>query len=166
VNKLKKSIITGAAAALVLLGHGATGALADDQPAAPGEQPPPPAEQPAAPTAMTTPSMSGPLAANPNPFSFDAGSLGTVYVTGAVSGLGLWQNNIFPDQEHSLASLSNGQVFLQKTDGLFQYFLDVGAYTFPVLGAPYFSTATTVGDFFGPVPVACGFRRYRPVIPG
>jgi Putative beta-barrel porin-2, OmpL-like. bbp2 len=156
MNKLKKSIITGAAAAWVLLGYSAGIARADDQPAPPGEQPAPAGEQPAAPagpTAMTTPGMSAPLVANPNPFSFDAGPLGPVYVTGAVSGLGMWQNNIFPDQEHSLASLSNGQVFVQKTDGLFQYFLDVGAYTFPALGAPYFSTATTVGDFFGPVPV-------------
>jgi hypothetical protein len=156
MNKLKKSIITGAAAAWVLLGYGAGVARADDQPAPPGEQPAPAGEQPAAPagpTAMTTPGMSAPLVANPNPFSFDAGPLGPVYVTGAVSGLGMWQNNIFPDQQHSLASLSNGQVFIQKTDGLFQYFLDVGAYTFPALGAPYFSTATTVGDFFGPVPV-------------
>jgi Putative beta-barrel porin-2, OmpL-like. bbp2 len=149
MNKLKKSIITGAAAAWVLLGYGAGVTRADDQPAPPGEQP----AAPAGPTAMTTPGMSAPLVANPNPFSFDAGPLGPVYVTGAVSGLGMWQNNIFPDQQHSLASLSNGQVFIQKTDGLFQYFLDVGAYTFPALGAPYFSTATTVGDFFGPVPV-------------
>jgi hypothetical protein len=156
MNKLKKAIINGAVAAWVLLGYGAGIARADDQPAPPGEQPAPAGEQPAAPagpTAMTTPSMSAPLVANPNPFSLDAGPLGPVYVTGAVSGLGLWQNNIFPDQQHSLASLSNGQVFVQKTDGLFQYFLDVGAYTFPALGLPYFSTATTVGDFFGPVPV-------------
>jgi len=111
-------------------------------------------EQPAAPTAMTTPAMTGPLAANPNPFNFDAGPLGPVYLTGAVSGLGLWQNNKFPDQQHAQASLSNGQVFLQKTEGLFQYYLDVGAYTFPILGAPYFSTGTTVGDFYGPVPMA------------
>jgi hypothetical protein len=154
MNKLKKGIIAGTAATWAMLGYGADIARADDQPAAPGAQPSPPAEQPAAPTAMTTPAMSAPLVANPNPMSLDAGFLGPVYVTGAASGLGLWQNNKDPDQQHSLASLSNGQVFIQKTDGLFQYFLDVGAYTFPALGAPYFSTATTVGDFFGPVPVA------------
>src|SRR5262249_8313734 len=97
------------------------------------------APAPAAPTAMTTPAMSAPLVANPNPMSLDAGFLGPVYVTGAVSGLGLWQNNKFPDQQRTQVSLSNGQVFLQKTDGIFQYFVDVGAYTFPALGAPYFS---------------------------
>src|SRR5205807_10077972 len=39
------------------------------------DQPPQPGEQPAAPTAMTIPAMAGPLAANPNPISFDAGPL-------------------------------------------------------------------------------------------
>jgi hypothetical protein len=132
MNKLKKGIITGAVAACALLGYGAALALADEQP---GEEPAEkPGEQPAGPTAMTTPGMSAPLVANPNPFSLDAGPVGPVYVTGAVSGLGLWQDNKAPDQQHSLASLSNGQVFLQKPEGLFQYFIDVGAYTFPALG--------------------------------
>jgi hypothetical protein len=147
--------VSGAAFAFTLLSIGSLPAWAqggNDQPAG---------EQPAVPTAMTTPAMTGPLAANPNPMSFGAGPLGPVYVTGAVSGLGLWQNNKFPDQQHSQASLSNGQVFLQKTEGLFQYFVQVGAYTFPTLGAPYFSTATTTGDFFGPVPVA--YAKVAPI---
>src|SRR5882724_1975770 len=146
MNRLKKSIITAAAAWASLI-LGAVVAPAEEQPA-------PAEEQPTAPTAMTTPVMTAPLVANPNPTSFDAGPLGPVYVTGAVSGLGLWQNNKFPDQQHSQASLSNGQMFIQKNEGLFQYYIDVGAYTFPTLGAPYFSTATTTGDFFGPVPMA------------
>src|SRR4051794_3281689 len=70
----------------------ASGQVGRDQPAV---------EQPTAPTAMTTPAMTGPLMANPNPTSVDAGFLGSVYVTGAVSGLKLWQNNKFPDQQHT-----------------------------------------------------------------
>jgi len=62
--------------------------------------------QPSTPTAMTTPAMTGPLAAKPNPISFDAGPLGPVYLTGAVSGLGLWQNNKFPDQQHAQARVA------------------------------------------------------------
>jgi len=118
---------------------------------------PAPAEQPAAPpgpTAMTTPAMAGPLAANPDPFHFDAGFLGPVYVTGAVSGLGLVQSNPVPGDHTGSASLSNGQVFIQKTDGLFQYFVQVGAYTLPALGTPYFNTAKATGDFYGPLPQA------------
>ena len=111
-------------------------------------------EKPAAQTAMTTPVMPGPLTANPNPMSFDAGPLGPVYLTGAVSGLGLWQNNISPGDQHSLASLSNGQFFFQKIDGLFQYYVQVGAYTIPALGTPYFNTQKATGDFYGPLPMA------------
>ena len=149
MNNMKKSIISGAAVAWALLGSGITSAGADE----PTEQPPA-AEQPAAPTAMTTPALTGPLVANPNPINFDAGPLGPVYVTGVVSGLGLWQNNPFPGNQRSLASLSNGQFSFQKTDGLFQYYIQVGAYTIPTLGAPYFNTPVATGDFFGPLPLA------------
>ena len=93
------------------LGLGATAAFAQDQRAPLGEQPEPTG---AASAAMTTPAMSAPLVANPNPMSLDAGFLGPVYVTGAVSGLGLWQNNKDPDQLQSLASLSNGQYSFKK----------------------------------------------------
>ena len=151
MNNMKKSIISGAAVAWALLGSGITSAGADE----PTEQPPA-AEQPAAPTAMTTPALTGPLVANPNPINFDAGPLGPVYVTGVVSGLGLWQNNPFPGNQRSLASLSNGQFSFQKTDGLFQYYVQVGAYTIPTLGAPYFNTPVATGDFFGPLPLAWG----------
>ena len=118
------------------------------------DQQPPAEEQPPAPTAMTTPTMAGPLAANPNPMSFDAGPLGPVYVTGAVSALGLWQNNPLPGDQRSLASLSNGQFFFQKTDGFFQYFVQAGAYTLPALGTAYVNTPKATGDFYGPLPQA------------
>lgn len=118
-----------------------------EQPAA-GEAPA------AAPTALTTPTLTGPIAGNPNPINFDLGPLGPVYLTGIVSGLGLWQNNPFPGDQHSLASLSNGQYIFQKTDGLFQYYVQVGAYTIPSLGTPYFNTQKATGDFFTALPVA------------
>ena len=147
-------MIARGAAALALLGLGAPVALADEQAAPPGGQPAGEQPAPAAPTAMTTPALTGPLVANPNPISFDLGPLGPVYYTGVVSGLGLWQNNIFPGDQHSLASLSNGQFSFQKIDGLFQYYLQVGAYTIPSLGAPYINTGPATGDFFGPLPLA------------
>src|SRR5947209_17731845 len=61
---------------------------------------PPAAEAPAAPTAMSTPSMAGPLVANPNPFSYET-LLGKVYVTGAASGLALFQSNPVPGHHHN-----------------------------------------------------------------
>ncbi|HJU19223.1 MAG TPA: outer membrane beta-barrel protein [Stellaceae bacterium] len=118
-----------------------------------GQQLAPAAAVPA-PTTLTTPAMAGPLTANPNPFSFAAGALGPVYVTGVVSGLGLTQTNRFAVDHDSVISLSNGQVFIQKATGLFQYFVQAGAYTLPAIGSPYFNTAKFTGDFFGPVPQA------------
>src|SRR5215470_14873110 len=150
---MSNKLLPSTALAWALLGIVSAGAQEAPPAPAPGDQAPA-AEQPAAPTALTTPALTGPLVANPNPISFDLGPLGPVYYTGVVSGLGLWQNNIFPGDQHSLASLSNGQFSFQKTDGLFQYYLQVGAYTIPSLGAPYFNTNKATGDFFGPLPLA------------
>jgi hypothetical protein len=155
LKKLDKSVAWTAAILLALFGLDAS-VLAQDQPAPTDEQPAPAGEQPApaTPTAMTTPALTGPLVANPNPASFDLGFLGPVYYNGFISGLGMWQNNVFPGDQRVLASLSNGQFSFQKTDGIFQYYVQVGAYTIPDLGAPYFNVLTTTGDFFGPVPIA------------
>lgn len=122
--------------------------------------PPPPAVAPApeapASTAMTTPSMAGPLVANPNPYSFDDpfGFFGKIYVTGALTGLGLAQSNPVPGDHTFRPDASNAQVIVQKTDGLFQFYLQAGMYSFPTLGAPYVSAWRTTGDTFTPLPVA------------
>src|SRR6201987_642852 len=155
LKKFEKSVAWTAAILLALFGLDAS-VLAQDQPAPTGEQSPPAGDQPApvTPTAMTTPALTGPLVANPNPTSFDLGPLGPVYWTGAVSGLGVWQNNIFPGDQRALATLTNGQFSFQKNDGLFQYYIQVGAYTIPDLGLPFFNVLTTTADFFGPLPLA------------
>jgi hypothetical protein len=88
--------------------------------------------------ALSTPSMVGPLTANPNPTSFNAGPLGMIYLTGAVSGLVLWQDNVAPGDGSSRVDFSNAQIFMQKTDGWFQFFVQVSGYSMPSLGAPYF----------------------------
>src|SRR5436190_1430998 len=109
------------------------------------------------PTAMTVPAMTGPLVANPNPMSFDGGPLGKVYLTGALTGIGLFQNDpgIPPiGDHHSRVDLSSGLVQLQNTEGLFQFFVQAGLYSFPAVGAPYFQSWKATGDFFGPLPVA------------
>src|SRR2546430_1009865 len=72
---------------------------------------------------MTTPGMAGPLQANPRPFGYNFGHFGTIYVTGVVSGIGKLQNNVFTGEKKSIVDLSNGQVFIQKVDGVFQFFV-------------------------------------------
>ena len=80
---MKISLFSGAA----VIALGASLALVALTPAAFAEDQQPAADQaPAAPTsnAMTTPALAGPLAANPNPASFDAGPLGKIFATGVI----------------------------------------------------------------------------------
>src|ERR1019366_295986 len=112
-----------------------------------------PATPPSAPAALSTPAITGPLANLP-PAIFDAGPFGKVAVNGILSGMGLWQSNHIPGDNDTQAALSNGQVFLQKTDGWFQFYLQAGAYNLPALGVPFLATDKTVTDLYGPLPVA------------
>ena len=62
--------------------------------------------------------------------------------------MGLWQSNHVPGDDTKQADLSNGQVFIQKTDGWFQFYLQAGAYNIPDLGsavrlAPTIRSATS-----------------------
>jgi hypothetical protein len=122
---------------------------AADQQKPPDQTPPPPA----APTALSAPAFAGPLS-NVPPAIFDAGPFGKIAVNGIVSGVGTAQNNPFPGDNNRHADLSNGQVFIQKTDGWFQFYIQAGVYSLPDLGLPYIGTNETLPNFFGPVPQA------------
>src|SRR6266436_1986209 len=74
---------------------------------------------------LSTPGMTGPLTINPEPLKLHS-VIGDVYVSGVVSGLMQWQNNVFPGDRRFHVDLSNGQVFVQKVDGLIQFFVQVG----------------------------------------
>ena len=88
------------------------------------------------------------------PAIFDAGPFGKLAVNGVLSGMGMWQGNHVPGDDSTQAALSNGQVFIQKTDGWFQFYVQAGAYNIPALGTPFLATDKTVTDLYGPVPVA------------
>lgn len=113
---------------------------------------------PAATVAMSMPAMSYPLTANSSPTSISAGPLGKVYITGAVTGLGMVQSNPIPGPgatpDHHLADISNGQVFIQKTDGLVQFFIQAGGYSLPAVGAAYLPANTTTHNIYGVLPQA------------
>lgn len=100
------------------------------------------------------PTMLGPLTANPNPFSFDVEHFGKIYITGVVSGLAQWQTNPDLGDSKTWADLSNGEIFIQKTDGLLQFFVQTGLYSLPALGVRYESAINTTSDLWGPVPQA------------
>lgn len=130
-------------------------ALAQDQPApaTPAPAAAPDAQAPAAPAALPTPAITGPLSSIP-PAVFEAGPFGKLSVNGFVSGMGLLQTNHVPGDDNKQAALINGQVFLQKTDGWFQFYLQAGGYNIPALGVPFVTTDRTVTGLFGPLPVA------------
>ncbi len=111
------------------------------------------ATSPPAPAALPTPSITGPLKAAP-PNTFDAGPFGKLNATGIVSGMGLWQGNHFPGDKPTQAALGNGQIFIQKTTGWWQFYAQAGAYDIPAIGAPFLDTEKTITDLYGPVPVA------------
>ena len=119
------------------------------------QTPAPPAPAPAAPTApapLSTFVLTGPLQWLP-PATFDAGPLGKLSVNGIVTGFAQFQNNPIPGDLNAQATLSNGQIFIQKADGKLQYYIQAGVYTMPTLSVPFLDAQHTVNNFYGPVPV-------------
>lgn len=108
---------------------------------------------PPAPQPLPTPAMTGPLQ-TAIPHHFDAGSFGQLAVTGILSGMGLTQGNWVAGDKATHWELSNGQVFIQKTSGWWQFYLQAGAYNIPDLGLPFVSTVDTIKNLYGPLPVA------------
>ncbi len=126
----------------------ATQAVAE--PAAQAAQAPVPVTAPAP---LSTFVLTGPLQWLP-PATFDAGPLGKLSVNGIVTGFSQFQNNHLPGDDGAQATLSNGQIFIQKADGKVQYFIQAGAYSLPTLSVPFVNAQTIVNNFYGPVPVA------------
>ena len=115
---------------------------------------PAPAPAPAAaPAPLSTFVLTGPLQWLP-PATFDAGPLGKLSVNGIVTGFSVFQNNSVPGDDNAQATLSNGQIFIQKADGKYQYFIQAGVYTMPTLSVPFVNAQNTVNSFYGPLPVA------------
>ncbi len=111
------------------------------------------AAAPAGPMPLSTPAITGPLSNLP-PAMFHAGPFGDIAVNGVFTGMGLVQSNHIPGDDNKQGALSNGQVFIQKSDGWFQFFLEAGAYNIPALGTPFLKTQDAISDLWGPLPVA------------
>ena len=127
--------------------------VATAQTPAPPAPAPASADQPAAPAPLSTFVLTGPLQWLP-PATFDAGPLGKLSVNGIVTGFSVFQNNSVPGDDKAQATLSNGQIFIQKADGKLQYYIQAGVYTMPTLSVPFVNAQNTVNNFYGPVPVA------------
>ena len=143
-------VITGIAAATLIGITPATAQVAATDIAKPTAEAAPAA--PAAPALL--PALAGPLAYSATPVSFDAGPLGKIYVNGVATGIGRFQDHVVPGDNKSFADVSNGQVIIQKVDGIFQFFVQAGVYSLPSLGVPYTRASRLNELTYGPVPQA------------
>ncbi|MFI5157405.1 MAG: outer membrane beta-barrel protein [Sphingobacteriales bacterium] len=98
-------------------------------------------------TALPMPGMSGPLTLNPVPIKF-----GGIYLSGVVSGLAQFQNNVSRGDKPLQTDISSGQIFIQKNSGLIQFFVEVGAYSQPDIGVPYLNSSHSPAAFYGVMP--------------
>ena len=102
---------------------------------------------------LPVPSMSASLSANASPYSVDLDWAGKWSIGGAVSGLAYYQDN--PNfGVHSQLDLDNGQVWIEKTDGWLQFYVQAGAYSLPSLGTGYIKSSLAPALLYGDVPVA------------
>ncbi len=136
---VKTAKLTVLVSSLAVLGLSAV-AYADDA-AAPAA--------PAGPALPSFPSLGGVLSADAKPFSFDAGPVGNVFVTGVASALVQTQNNRVGTVASSQTDVSNAQVFINKTDGLVQFSGQFGSYSIPALGVPYVKAEKTPAATYG-----------------
>jgi hypothetical protein len=126
---------------------------------------PSPAPTPVPP--LSSPSMAGPLQmASPNeinlpkyaPFLSDlpapVANLFDFDVNGVVSGLGLFQNRAVVGDPYNRIDVSNAEAIIQKADGMIQYYLQVGGYSFPIVGNPYINMTKSVDRLYGVLPEA------------
>ncbi|MDE2337610.1 MAG: outer membrane beta-barrel protein [Alphaproteobacteria bacterium] len=135
-------------AALALLGAmAATPAQADDYS---GAAP--------APVVLAAPVMSGPLKADPNPWSFNAGQFGRIYAGGIAGVMGLSQDNSKAGDKNSHLDIANAQAFIQSTGAPWGFYAQAGVYSLPALGTSYLRAAKETDDTYGLLPV--GYISY------
>ncbi len=109
---------------------------------------------------LTTPAMTAPLSANPNPTVINTGILGDVFVTGAVTGVAYTQSNTIAGDNKDGIDVNNAQVFIQKTDGPIQFFGQIGIYSMSTLGFPQAEAVGQTDATFGALQV--GFVKIVP----
>jgi hypothetical protein len=129
---------------------------------------PPPAAPEHCKVAISTPVFGPTIKANPNPACIETG-LGDIYVGGVVSGVAYNLSPpfsplspVFPlplnsgRDEQNRVDFTNMMATVQKADGQFQFYVQAGLYSFPLLGFPLYSSFDQNTQFFGPVPIAFG----------
>jgi hypothetical protein len=141
VKNINLGLLLGTACSWVLLLLGSASAEPDEATAPPysEQQATEQAAEPSSP--LMGPSITGPFVIpQPSP-KYTLGPLGDIYVDCIGAGIVQWQNNRFSGNRAWQPDLSNGQLFIQKPDGLIQFYAQPGAYSIWVLGSRNVSTA-------------------------
>jgi hypothetical protein len=105
----------------------------------------PPALQP--PLAVT-------LSPKADPGHLDLGGLGPVYITGLLSAYGQVQSHYAATDHRWRADVDNAQAFINKPDGMLQFFVQLGYYALPALGTPYLPAEDATPALYTPFPQA------------
>ena len=90
--------------------------------------------KPADPVPLPMPSMAGPLQ-TAVPHEVENGKLA---VTGILTGMAWSEGNHVAGDDPTHYDISNAQLFVQKTSGWWQFYLQGGAYNLPAIGVPFF----------------------------
>jgi hypothetical protein len=102
-------------------------------------------------------SMSG-----PSQIQIDGGPIGPLQFSGGFDGYGYAMNNSLTGTKSTGFQLGNALVELQKSTGVVQFTLEVGAYSYYVLGYPP-ATATAAGqNYFAESPLYAGYVTIAP----
>jgi len=131
----------------------ASAAPAAAAPPAQGNPVPATSATPPAPMPLPNPSMAGPLA-TAVPHEVGEGPFGKIQVTGLLSGMGWTEGayQAFLGDTPTHYDVSNAQVFVQKTTGWWQFYLQGGVYNLPAIGVPFTLTKVTGPLTYGPFP--------------
>ncbi|WP_236903700.1 outer membrane beta-barrel protein [Cupriavidus malaysiensis] len=143
-----------AATAVALAILGASPAARAQDATMPTAQPATAEPAPTEPTAPATPALQPSIASTLSaaPVRVDAGPLGPLWFGGIVSGLVQGQSHATANDHTWQADLGNAQVFVNKADGMLQFFLQAGYYSVPVLGVPYQRADRATPALFNAVP--------------
>lgn len=117
------------------------------------------AQTPAAPAPVNLPNpvLGGLLTFDHPPPTIDTGAFGNITIDGLLSGLGLVQSNPTAGDKDAAVDISSAQIFIQKSDGLVQFYVQAGAYAIPDLGTAYrhrSDAGSTWGSDFDALPEA------------
>jgi len=108
--------------------------------------------------------LAGPAAAmnGPSAIEVDGGPLGPLQLSGGVDGFGFAQSDADAGDKTAGAALGNALVQLQKTSGLVQFTVEVGAYTTQVLGDAPVDAGPGSPNYFPTSPLYAGYVTIAP----